>query len=120
MRSQVDDLVTAAHCKAYKSDDSCKKKNFQASQLLKKLYIRQMVRKYVGGITPQRKAQVLSAGTAIRSQYIHCTFERTVESQTNLLHIVIYFMLDTSSLFLAHVKSTSELHLSRQEGKLSL
>lgn len=31
---------------------------FQASQLLKKLYFRHMVRKYVRGIAPQRKAQV--------------------------------------------------------------
>lgn len=31
----------------------------KASQLLKKLYIRHMVRKYVGEVTPQRKAQVL-------------------------------------------------------------
>uniref|UniRef100_A0A8C9YLY2 Unconventional myosin-Ih-like n=1 Tax=Sander lucioperca TaxID=283035 RepID=A0A8C9YLY2_SANLU len=31
----------------------------EASQLLKKLYIRHMVRKYVQGITPQRKAQLL-------------------------------------------------------------
>lgn len=32
----------------------------QASQLLKKLYVRHMVRKYVEGMTPQRKAQVHS------------------------------------------------------------
>lgn len=32
----------------------------QASQLLKKLYIRHMMRKYVQGITPERKAQVHS------------------------------------------------------------
>ncbi|KAM8828044.1 unconventional myosin-Ih [Spinachia spinachia] len=31
----------------------------ELSQLLKKLYIRHMVRKYVGGITPQRKAELL-------------------------------------------------------------
>lgn len=31
----------------------------QASQLLKKLYTRLMVRKYVRGISPQRKAQVI-------------------------------------------------------------
>lgn len=32
----------------------------QVSQVLKKIYIRHMVRKYVRGITPQRKAQVQS------------------------------------------------------------
>ncbi|XP_026153613.1 unconventional myosin-Ih isoform X2 [Mastacembelus armatus] len=31
----------------------------EVSQLLKKLYIRQMVRKYIQGITPQRKAQIM-------------------------------------------------------------
>lgn len=31
----------------------------KASQLLKKLYVRHMVRKYVREVTPQRKAQVL-------------------------------------------------------------
>lgn len=31
----------------------------KASQLLKKLYIRHMVRKYVSEVTPQRKTQVL-------------------------------------------------------------
>lgn len=31
----------------------------KASQHLKKLYVRHMVRKYVSEVTPQRKAQVL-------------------------------------------------------------
>uniref|UniRef100_A0A3P8Q309 Myosin IHb n=2 Tax=Astatotilapia calliptera TaxID=8154 RepID=A0A3P8Q309_ASTCA len=37
----------------------------EVSQVLKKIYIRHMVRKYVRGITPQRKAQVQSVTSAL-------------------------------------------------------
>lgn len=83
---------------------------FQVSQLLRKLHIRLMVRKYIRGITPQRKAQVVvSATNAIRLT--------TLEWWTNKLQEI---NSDLISLFLASVKSTNQRHVQRKEGKLPL
>lgn len=83
---------------------------FQASQLLRKLHIRLMVRKYIRGITPQRKAQVVISAT----NAIHST---TLEWWTNQLQEMTF---DLISLFLASVKSTNQCHVQRKEGKLPL
>lgn len=65
----VQELFAMKPCVAnYGKSVSMLKIPFQASQLLKKLYFRHMVRKYVRGIAPQRKAQVLLwARTTIHS-----------------------------------------------------
>lgn len=49
----------------------------QVSQLLKKLYIRCMVRKYVRGITPQRKAQVQTAACQTHT-VVHTSVETDI------------------------------------------
>lgn len=83
---------------------------FQASQLLRKLHIRLMVRKYIRGITPPRKAQVVVRAT----NAIHST---TLEWRTDKLQEITF---DLISLFLASVKSTNKRHVQRKEGKLPL
>lgn len=75
----------------------------KASQLLKKFYVRHMVRKYVSEVTPQRKAQVLPRGP---------------ERFTMFKFMVIIIHVLHLSMLLAPAEITNKLHVQRQEGKL--
>lgn len=84
-----------------------------------------MVRKYVRGMTPQRKAQVQSVKhTLLHTQrfvlYLWLQFKRNIHTSIPIYLIILLIYFYIVSISSAAVKSPGELHVQRKERKLPL